>query len=236
MAVADKVKSIIVEQLGVDEEEVTPDASFVDDLGADLASIGVSISRNPCSSKNFRTSIVTWSAGSCSAASAGGADRGSGTSACVSSDTGDSSAIENGGVLASFSGRISAARPRFRRCDLRVDSFRGTPLDPAEDRDDVLRSQPFAPLPRARRLSRATTCVMPWRSRTSRNTSEPRSRRDGPTQAGRHLCRHPRRSMRRRYGFVQVFPSWLIHSCEFGSTFKFRVPVPKYSRPSHDLN
>ena len=35
MAVADKVKSIIVEQLGVDEEDVTPDASFIDDLGAD---------------------------------------------------------------------------------------------------------------------------------------------------------------------------------------------------------
>ncbi len=35
MAIADKVKGIIVEQLGVDEEEVTPDASFVDDLGAD---------------------------------------------------------------------------------------------------------------------------------------------------------------------------------------------------------
>jgi len=35
MAVADKVKSIIIEQLGVDEEEVTLDASFVDDLGAD---------------------------------------------------------------------------------------------------------------------------------------------------------------------------------------------------------
>ena len=35
MAVADKVKSIIVEQLGVDDEEVTVDASFVDDLGAD---------------------------------------------------------------------------------------------------------------------------------------------------------------------------------------------------------
>ena len=35
MAVAEKVKSIIVEQLGVDEEEVTADASFVDDLGAD---------------------------------------------------------------------------------------------------------------------------------------------------------------------------------------------------------
>ncbi len=35
MAVADRVKSIIVEQLGVNEEEVTPDASFVGDLGAD---------------------------------------------------------------------------------------------------------------------------------------------------------------------------------------------------------
>ena len=36
MAVADdKVKQIIVEQLGVDEGEVTSNASFVDDLGAD---------------------------------------------------------------------------------------------------------------------------------------------------------------------------------------------------------
>ena len=35
MAVQDKVKEIIVEQLGVDEAEVTPTASFVDDLGAD---------------------------------------------------------------------------------------------------------------------------------------------------------------------------------------------------------
>ena len=34
MAVADQVKKIIVEQLGVDEDEVTPDASFVDGLGA----------------------------------------------------------------------------------------------------------------------------------------------------------------------------------------------------------
>jgi len=33
--VDDKVKQIIVEQLGVDEGEVTPGASFVDDLGAD---------------------------------------------------------------------------------------------------------------------------------------------------------------------------------------------------------
>ncbi len=31
----EKVKQIIVEQLGVDEGEVTPTASFVDDLGAD---------------------------------------------------------------------------------------------------------------------------------------------------------------------------------------------------------
>ncbi|HUJ13213.1 MAG TPA: acyl carrier protein [Thermoanaerobaculia bacterium] len=35
MSVEDKVKSIIVEQLGVDADEVTPDASFVEDLGAD---------------------------------------------------------------------------------------------------------------------------------------------------------------------------------------------------------
>src|SRR5882757_3634520 len=39
MAVADKVKSIIVEQLGVDEEEVTLDASFTEDLGADSLDI-----------------------------------------------------------------------------------------------------------------------------------------------------------------------------------------------------
>jgi len=30
-----RVKEIITEQLGVDEKEVTPDASFIDDLGAD---------------------------------------------------------------------------------------------------------------------------------------------------------------------------------------------------------
>jgi acyl carrier protein len=35
MSVEEKVKSIIVEQLGVDAKEVTPEASFVDDLGAD---------------------------------------------------------------------------------------------------------------------------------------------------------------------------------------------------------
>lgn len=33
--VYDRLKTIITEQLGVDEEEVTPQASFVDDLNAD---------------------------------------------------------------------------------------------------------------------------------------------------------------------------------------------------------
>jgi acyl carrier protein len=35
MSVEDKVKEIIIEQLGVDPEEVTNDASFINDLGAD---------------------------------------------------------------------------------------------------------------------------------------------------------------------------------------------------------
>ena len=35
MAVEERVKEIIVEQLGVDTEEVIPEASFVNDLGAD---------------------------------------------------------------------------------------------------------------------------------------------------------------------------------------------------------
>ena len=34
-SVNEKVKQIVSEQLGVDEGEVTPTASFVDDLGAD---------------------------------------------------------------------------------------------------------------------------------------------------------------------------------------------------------
>jgi acyl carrier protein len=33
--ISEKVKGIIVEQLGVDQDQVTEDASFVDDLGAD---------------------------------------------------------------------------------------------------------------------------------------------------------------------------------------------------------
>jgi acyl carrier protein len=39
MSVAEKVKQIIVEQLGVDEGQVDPSASFVDDLGADSLDI-----------------------------------------------------------------------------------------------------------------------------------------------------------------------------------------------------
>ena len=35
MALKEKVKDIIVEQLGVDASEVTETASFIDDLGAD---------------------------------------------------------------------------------------------------------------------------------------------------------------------------------------------------------
>ena len=35
MAVEEKIKSIIAEQLGVKIEEVNADASFIDDLGAD---------------------------------------------------------------------------------------------------------------------------------------------------------------------------------------------------------
>jgi len=35
MALEDKVKEIIVEQLGVNAEQVTSEASFIEDLGAD---------------------------------------------------------------------------------------------------------------------------------------------------------------------------------------------------------
>ena len=33
--VAERVRKIVVEHLGVDAEKVTPEASFIDDLGAD---------------------------------------------------------------------------------------------------------------------------------------------------------------------------------------------------------
>lgn len=33
--IAERVKNLVVDQLGVDEDQVTPTASFTDDLGAD---------------------------------------------------------------------------------------------------------------------------------------------------------------------------------------------------------
>ena len=39
MSVADSVKTIIAEQLGVEVSEATPEASFTDDLGADSLDI-----------------------------------------------------------------------------------------------------------------------------------------------------------------------------------------------------
>ncbi len=39
MTIQQKVKDIIVEQLGVDAEKVKPEASFIDDLGADSLDI-----------------------------------------------------------------------------------------------------------------------------------------------------------------------------------------------------
>ncbi len=38
-SIEEKVKQLIVEQLGVDEAEVTPTASFIEDLGADSLDI-----------------------------------------------------------------------------------------------------------------------------------------------------------------------------------------------------
>jgi acyl carrier protein len=39
MSVTEKVKKMIVEQLGVNESEVVPEAKFIDDLGADSLDI-----------------------------------------------------------------------------------------------------------------------------------------------------------------------------------------------------
>ncbi|MBL8150985.1 MAG: acyl carrier protein [Blastocatellia bacterium] len=39
MSIEEKVRQIIVDELGVDEAEVTPNASFTDDLGADSLDI-----------------------------------------------------------------------------------------------------------------------------------------------------------------------------------------------------
>ncbi len=35
MSTLDKVKEVIIDKLGVEEDKIVPDASFVDDLGAD---------------------------------------------------------------------------------------------------------------------------------------------------------------------------------------------------------
>jgi acyl carrier protein len=39
MELIDKIKQIIADQLGIDEDEVVPDALFIDDLGADSLDI-----------------------------------------------------------------------------------------------------------------------------------------------------------------------------------------------------
>ncbi|MDD4568514.1 MAG: acyl carrier protein [Tepidanaerobacteraceae bacterium] len=39
MEVLDNIKQIIADQLGIDEDEVIPEASFIDDLGADSLDI-----------------------------------------------------------------------------------------------------------------------------------------------------------------------------------------------------
>ena len=39
MEVFDKVKAVVIDQLGVDDDKVTMEASFVDDLGADSLDI-----------------------------------------------------------------------------------------------------------------------------------------------------------------------------------------------------
>ena len=39
LVLAERVKKIVVEHLGVEEDKVTPDASFIDDLGADSLDI-----------------------------------------------------------------------------------------------------------------------------------------------------------------------------------------------------
>ena len=56
-AVAEKVKQIIVEQLGVDENQVEPSASFVDDLGADSLDIVELVRTLSITSKRKRSSL-----------------------------------------------------------------------------------------------------------------------------------------------------------------------------------
>ena len=39
MSIEQKIRAIIIDQLGADEDEVTPEASFLEDLGADSLDI-----------------------------------------------------------------------------------------------------------------------------------------------------------------------------------------------------
>ncbi|MDI3534551.1 MAG: acyl carrier protein [Thermosediminibacterales bacterium] len=39
MEVLDKIKKIVADQLGIDEDDVVPEAHFIDDLGADSLDI-----------------------------------------------------------------------------------------------------------------------------------------------------------------------------------------------------
>jgi len=61
MAVEQKVKQIIVEQLGVDENQVDSTASFVDDLGADSLDI-VELARAVDPDAPFAAALLLWSA------------------------------------------------------------------------------------------------------------------------------------------------------------------------------
>ena len=69
MSVEEQVKKIIMEQLGVTAEEVKPEASFVEDLGADSLDLPFALTsptpkRSRRSSKNasrIRSSWTCWS-------------------------------------------------------------------------------------------------------------------------------------------------------------------------------
>lgn len=39
MDIFEKIKELVADQLGIDEDEVTPETSFIDDLGADSLDI-----------------------------------------------------------------------------------------------------------------------------------------------------------------------------------------------------
>ena len=61
-SIEEQVKSIVAEQLGVKEEEVTNDASFVDDLGADSLKIIIK-PHNTWPMENDRKTKPSWGSG-----------------------------------------------------------------------------------------------------------------------------------------------------------------------------